>query len=199
MRLFVALDIDREIRERIDSFIEGIRGLAPNARWVSPESLHVTLKFIGEQPDGRRPEIEKMLQTISGEGFDLRFRGCGFFPNAKAARVFWIGIEAGPALAELAASVDASLAQLGIPKETRAFSPHLTLARAGNRSGAPGRLHGDRPNQVFAGLRDRAEQLSAQEFGTMTAREYFLYQSKLSSQGAKYTKLARFELIRQEP
>jgi len=199
MRLFVALDIDREIRERINSFIQGIHGLAPNARWVSPESLHVTLKFIGEQPDGRRPEIEKTLGTVSGHAFELRFRGCGFFPNAKTARVFWIGIEAGPPLPELAANVDASLAQLGIPRETRAFSPHLTLARAGNRSGAPGRQPGDRPNRIFAGLQNQAGQFSVQEFGTMSAREYFLYQSKLSSQGAKYTKLARFELTRQEP
>lgn len=198
MRLFVALDIDREIRERINSFIQGIHGLAPNARWVSPESLHVTLKFIGEQPDGKRPEIEKTLETVSSQAFELRFRGCGFFPNAKSARVFWIGIEAGPALTELAASVDSSLAQFGVPKETRAFSPHLTLARAGNRSGAPRRQPGDRPNRIFAGLQNKAEQSSAQEFGTMAAREYFLYQSKLSSQGAKYTKLARFELTKQE-
>src|SRR6185437_6129623 len=109
MRLFVALDIDREIRERINSFVQGIHGLAPNARWVSPESLHVTLKFIGERPDAKRPEIEMALETVSGREFELKFRGCGFFPNAKSARVFWIGIEAGPALAELAASVDASL------------------------------------------------------------------------------------------
>lgn len=196
MRLFVALDIDREIRERISFFIQGIHGLAPNARWVSPESLHVTLKFVGEQPEGKRPEIEKALETVSGREFELRFRGCGFFPNARAARVLWIGIEAGQALTELAASVDASLASLGVPKETRAFSPHLTLARAGNRSGAPGRQPGDRPNRIFAGLQNKAEQFSAQEFGTMAAREFFMYQSNLSSQGATYTKLARFGLTR---
>ena len=194
MRLFVALDIESEIRQRIAAFMETVRGAAPGARWVSPESLHVTLKFIGEQPDNRLRDVEAALHTISATPIELTFRGTGFFPHARAARVYWIGIEAGSGLGDLASKVDAALATLSIPQEDRAFSPHLTLARAGNRSGSPMRLAGDRPNRVFAALQEKSSTVPEQEFGTMTAREFYLYESRLSSKGATYTKLARFEL-----
>jgi RNA 2',3'-cyclic 3'-phosphodiesterase len=202
MRLFVALDIDEEIRRRIAQFIEEVRGLAPDVRWVRPESLHVTLKFIGEKPESVGAEIEQALGSVSAEPFELSFRGYGFFPTAKAARVFWVGIEADAGLAQLAARVEGNLAGIGIAKEERAFSPHLTLARGGARigsgSGAPGRRSGDRVNQRFAKLQQRlAERLlehPGPDFGTMAAREFFLYRSQLSPKGARYTKIARFGL-----
>jgi 2'-5' RNA ligase len=202
MRVFVGLDIDEEIRGRIEEFIREVRGLAPDVRWVTPESLHVTLKFIGEKPDAVVAEIEKALGSLSAETLELSFRGCGFFPTAKAARVFWIGIEADARLAELAGKVEGSLAGIGIPKEERAFSPHLTLARGGARvgsgSGAPGRRSGDRVNRRFAKLQQRlAERFTERavpDFGTMAAREFFLYRSQLSPKGSRYTKIARFGL-----
>jgi RNA 2',3'-cyclic 3'-phosphodiesterase len=200
MRLFIALDIDNEIRERIVRFVEGVSGFAPDARWAKPESLHVTLKFIGEQPETMLEEIKRALGTVAAGGVALQFRGYGFFPTAKAPRVFWIGIEAGPELATLAATVDQQTARLGIPKEERGFSPHLTLARGGARgthiSGSPHRQKEDRPNRGFQRLQEKLAALPTPEFGTMTAHEFFLYQSQLSPGGSKYTKLARFELRR---
>jgi len=194
MRLFVALDIDDEIRGRIARFVEGLQGFAPDARWVKPESLHVTLKFIGEQPDAAVARIKETLATINAHGTQIHFRGYGFFPTAKSARVFWVGMEAGPELASLAAAIDDKTATLGIPKEQRAFSPHLTLARAGGGSGAPRHMKGDRPNRVFLRLQDKLAALPGPEFGTMTARAFFLYQSQLSPRGSRYTKLEQFEL-----
>lgn len=199
MRLFVALAIDDEIRERIATFVEGVQGFAPDARWVQPESLHVTLKFIGEQPDSAVPRIQEALATIQANGPQIRFRGYGFFPTTNSARVFWIGLDAGPELAALAGAIDEKLAALGVPKEERAFSPHLTLARAGGgsggrRSGAPGRMKGDHPNRVFLKLQEKLAALPAPEFGSMAAREFFLYLSQLSPKGSKYTKLERYEL-----
>lgn len=194
MRLFVALDIDDFIRERIARFAEGVGPFAPDARWVKPESLHVTLKFIGEQPDAAVASIKQSLAKINASACQIQFRGYGFFPTAKAARVFWVGMEAGPDLPSLAASVDQSMASLGVPKEDRVFSPHLTLARAAGGSGSPRRLKRDRPNQGFQRLQEKLSALPAPEFGTMTAREFFLYQSKLSPKGSQYTKLERFEL-----
>ena len=76
MRLFVALDIDEEIRKKIAQFVERVRGLAPHARWVTAESLHVTLKFIGEKPDAMVDDIKAELKRISGEPFRVSFRGC---------------------------------------------------------------------------------------------------------------------------
>jgi RNA 2',3'-cyclic 3'-phosphodiesterase len=194
MRLFVALDIDDEIRERIARFVEGVQGFAPDARWVKPESLHVTLKFIGEQPDAAVVQIKEALATIQARGTEIHFRGYGFFPTVKSARVFWLGMDAGPDLASLATAIDGGTAALGVPKEERAFSPHLTLARAGGRSGSPRRMKGDHPNHVFQRLQEKLAALPAPEFGTMTAREFFLYQSQLSPKGSKYTKLERFAL-----
>jgi 2'-5' RNA ligase len=194
MRIFVALDLDRPIREQIQKFVEEVRSFAPDARWISGESLHVTLKFIGEQPDATVSQIEASLRSVRAEPFPVSFCGSGFFPTQRAARVFWIGIQATDALGRLAKTVDESLARIGIPKEDRPFTPHLTLARTRGGSGAPGRRKDDRTNRQFAKLQEFLTTHPAPEFGTMTAREFFLYRSQLSSKGSQYTKVARFEL-----
>ena len=98
MRIFIALDIDDAVRQRIQRFIEGVSGFAPDARWVRPESLHVTLKFIGEKPIETVEEIKRALSGVRAEPVEITFRGYGFFPTAKAARVFWVGIESGTQL-----------------------------------------------------------------------------------------------------
>jgi RNA 2',3'-cyclic 3'-phosphodiesterase len=192
MRLFVALDLPGDIRERIRRFMDEVRAHAPDVRWVTPESMHVTLKFIGEKPDAMVREFENALRSISMSRVRISFRGCGFFPTAGAARVFWLGIEAGPGLSALADRVESVLEETGIPREKREFSPHLTLARAG--SGSPRRHQGDRANQRFAGLAEHLAQIPQPEFGTRTAHEFFLYRSQVSSQGSTYTKLASFPL-----
>lgn len=194
MRLFVALDIDDAIRERIVRFIEGVHPFAPDARWVKPESMHVTLKFIGEQSDEALAAIKQELSKVITPAITIDFRDYGFFPNPKSARVFWVGMEAGAELATLAGVVDQSTSTLGIPKEDRPFSPHLTLARSTGASGSPRRNKADRPNRVFQILQNRLATLPVPEFGTMTSHEFFLYQSQLSPKGSKYTKLAKFEL-----
>jgi RNA 2',3'-cyclic 3'-phosphodiesterase len=194
MRLFLALDIDDAIRERIAGFVDGVRNFAPDARWVNPESLHLTLKFIGEQPDSIVEQIQETMAEIFADTVEIRFRDYGFFPTPKAARVFWIGTEAGPELAKLAAAIDDTMPALGVAKENRRFSPHLTLARGAGGSGAPGQRKGDKPNRVFSRLQEKLGALPMPEFGTMTAREFFLYRSQLSPKGSKYTKLAGFPL-----
>jgi 2'-5' RNA ligase len=200
MRLFIALDIDDVIRERIVRFVEAVSGFAPDARWARPESLHVTLKFIGEQPEPMLEEIKRALGTVAG-AVTLQFRGYGFFPTTKAPRVFWIGIDSGPELATLAAAVDQRTSRLGIPKEERSFSPHLTLARGARggargatSSGSPHRRKEDGPNRNFHRLQEKLAALPTPEFGTMTAHEFFLYQSELGRGGSRYTKLSRFAL-----
>jgi RNA 2',3'-cyclic 3'-phosphodiesterase len=194
MRLFIALDIDDAIRERMVQFVESVRSFAPDARWTKPESLHVTLKFIGEQPEAAVLKIKESMTSVVANPIDIHFRGFGFFPTPKSARVFWIGMEAGPQLAALAAAIDDTMPALGIAKEERAFNPHLTLARSPGGSGSPRWRKEDRPNRVFAPLQNRLATLPSPEFGTMTAREFFLYQSQLSPKGSKYTRLARFPL-----
>lgn len=193
MRIFIALDITPEIRQRMERFVEGLRNFAPDVRWIRRESLHVTLKFIGERNNETVEKIKQILTTISCPPFDLKFHGYGFFPNLRTARVFWVGMESGPELAALAAKVEEATASLNIPNEDHAFSPHLTLARGG-RSAAPNWRLGDAPNQRFAKLQEKLAALPAPEFGTMTAHEFFLYQSQTFRDGARYTKIAQFAL-----
>jgi RNA 2',3'-cyclic 3'-phosphodiesterase len=194
MRVFVALDLDDAIRQGIQTFMDGVQNFAPDARWVNPASLHVTLKFIGEKPLETVERIKSGLSSIQVGPIEITFRGYGFFPTAKAAHVFWVGIEAGPQLANLAGKVDAITNALGVAKEDRPFSPHLTLARGGSGSGTPGWHKGDRANKVFARLQEKLAALPGPEFGTVTAREFFLYRSELLRDGARYTKIGDFPL-----
>jgi RNA 2',3'-cyclic 3'-phosphodiesterase len=194
MRAFIALDIDDAIRESIQRFMEAVRGFAPGARWVRPESLHVTLKFVGEKPAQAVEQMKRALAGVKAQAFDLTLRGYGFFPTPRSARVFWIGIEAGPQLAMLACEIDNITSSLGIPREDHAFSPHLTLARGGGRSGAPGWRKDDAANKNFQILQDKLSAMPVPEFGTMAAREFFLYESQLMRGGSRYGKLARFAL-----
>ncbi len=190
MRLFIALDIDPAIRQRIATFVDGVRGFAPEVRFVGPDSFHVTLKFLGEtdEPD----PIKTALKEVHGQPIALNFRGYGFFPGPKNARVFWTGIEAGLELQELVSSIDRAMTPLGFEREKGPYRAHLTLARSG--SGRPGRMRGDTPNAKFSGLQSKLSKLPEPEFGTMTAHEFYLYQSKLSPRGSQYTKLASFPL-----
>lgn len=194
MRLFVALDIEDGVRARIARFMEGVQNFAPEARWAKEASLHVTLKFIGEQPESSLDEIKRALASTTGKKVRVVFRGYGFFPTARSARVFWIGMEAGPELAGLASEVDAKLKTLGIPEEKRTFTPHLTLARRAGGSGAPDWRGADGSSRTFQRLQEKLASLPAPDFGSMTAHEFFLYQSRLSPKGSSYTKLAKFDL-----
>lgn len=194
MRLFVALDIDDSIRARITRFLDGVRDFAPDARWVRSESLHVTLKFIGEQPDNAVTKIKLAMETVVVESFPINFLGYGFFPGVRSPRIFWIGSDGGTNLLSLAAAVEAVLTPLGIPKDEHAFNPHLTLARSSRISRLSQPHKNDRANSAFQRLQDKLAALSVPVFGTMTARDFFLYQSQTGPGGSKYTKLAQFAL-----
>ena len=192
MRLFVALGLDETIRQKIDVYLQGLAPFSPEARWAKPESLHVTLKFIGDQPPEAVPQIEASLAAIQCEPLSLALRGYGFFPNPHAARVFWLGMDAGPALPNLASHIDNALAALAIPREEHAFAPHLTLARKG--SAAP-RIKREQPTiSPFQRLQQKLSAMPVPDFGTMTAHEFFLYESKLSPGGSRYTRLKGFPL-----
>ena len=106
MRIFITLDIPAEIRARITEYMDRARGYAPEARWTRSEGLHVTLKFVGEVGDAKVQEIRSALAGVRAQPFEVEFSGAGFFPTAKSPRVFWIGVEGGESLSQLAAAVD---------------------------------------------------------------------------------------------
>lgn len=190
MRLFVALDIDAEIRGRIQRYVSALRSDFPQIRFVSAETYHVTLKFLGETSNVAA--TEQALSKARGNHFELRFGGTGFFPGEKNARVFWAGIQTGDELLSLQSEVESALNPLGFPREKIDYHPHLTLARSG--SGRPQRGRGDRDNSTFRELIARVSSEPQPEFGTMTARDFFLYESKLSPNGPQYRKVRQYPL-----
>ncbi|HUQ49395.1 MAG TPA: RNA 2',3'-cyclic phosphodiesterase [Terriglobales bacterium] len=192
MRLFAAIDIDEEIRISVTTYLERLSTMSPGNKWVSPESLHVTLKYIGETQ--KLAEITLALKQIQGKPFSLSFRGVGFF-TPRSPRVFWAGVAAQPALVQLAATIDRSLSTLGVRNEEHEYSPHLTLARTG--SGSPKASKADRSKPTMEALKTKvlaSPDIQHPDFGTMHAKEFFLYQSETSPSGPRYTKLERFDL-----
>src|ERR1700676_5047042 len=127
MRLFVALDIPDAVREAIGALVAKLWRTFPHGRWVRMEGVHVTLKFVGEVPPDKIDRINAALTTVRLRNpIEMTFRGAGFFPDERRPRVFWAGIVAGAELGALASFVDQALEPLGIAREKRAFSPHLT-------------------------------------------------------------------------
>ena len=180
MRLFVALEIPSTVRDNLAALIKSLRAVSPQTRWVRPENLHVTLKFIGEVPEAKLAGIREGLASVrSEEPVALDFRGLGFFPNEKHPRVFWAGIETSPNLKTLAADIDGTTEKLGIAREQRPFSPHLTIARF-----EPPRL----PEKLRAAIQENA----ALDFGSLRTSQFHLIESKLKPSGAEYTTVESF-------
>ena len=124
-RLFVAIDPPAEIREQLVSICCGL----PDARWIPPEQLHLTLCFIGEVSGSAFLDIREALAEIKACLFSLRLQGVGFFPPRGLPRVIWAGIEQSEPLLVLQRKITTRLFQLGVEPENRKFSPHITLAR----------------------------------------------------------------------
>jgi 2'-5' RNA ligase len=181
MRLFVAIEIAPEIRDRIMEFVSGIKPQLANARWSRPEGLHITLKFLGNVADEKRSKIESNLGDVTATKFWLSLGDVGVFPNPKSPRALWVGLKAPPDLAQLAEQVDVSMEPLGFEREKRAFTPHVTLARFNDRG-------------KKANVNSALSSVPKAGFGTMTATEFHLYESRLSPQGSRYSKLASFPL-----
>jgi 2'-5' RNA ligase len=183
VRLFVALEIPTAVRENLAALVGTLRAISEEPRWVRPENLHVTLKFLGEVPETKLGAVRTALAQIrSQQATKLEFRGLGFFPNEKHPRVFWAGIEASKDLTELAEDIEGATEKLGVPRQQRPFSPHLTLARF-ERQGVPEKL------------RSTITENAQRDFGGLQTNEFHLIQSKLKPSGAEYTTLARFPFV----
>ena len=108
-----------------------MRPLTHTVKWVAAESIHITLKFLGEVPDKSIEDVDTALTGLTWKTFTITVRGIGFFPGTRSPRVFWAGMEA-PTMQGLTEQLDARMERFGFDKEKRAFRPHITLARAKN-------------------------------------------------------------------
>jgi RNA 2',3'-cyclic 3'-phosphodiesterase len=183
MRLFTAIDLPAAIKDRLSALVARLR---PEARinWSPAGNLHITTKFIGEWPEQRLGELTRILGNLAGcEAIPIAVRGLGWFPNARAPRVFWAGVEAGAGLEALARATDQAVAELGVARESRPFSPHLTMARI--REPVPL----DRLRAAISGL-------ASVDFGDYAADRFCLYRSELRASGSVYSKIEEFALAK---
>lgn len=186
LRLFIAVELDPEIRGRLAAIHEGLP--AWTVRWVRPENLHLTLKFLGEVPQERIPQIREALDRVALQHppLELVLEGVGAFPDFKRPAVLWVGVSSGQeALRRLARHLERELGGLGFPPGGRDFVGHVTLGRVT----PPGRA--SLPEQA---VRDRA----SGPLGTGRVAEFCLFRSQLRPAGPVYSVLHRFPLAAPE-
>lgn len=178
MRVFIAIEVPAAIQHQLAAIQEDLKPVTNSARWVAPESIHLTLKFIGETPEHQIPEIDSTLIGLTWKPFTVSVHGVGFFPGNRSPRVFWAGLEA-PSMEGLAQEIDTRIERLGFEREKRAFRPHITLARARDM-----RIHG--------ALVAAAEKYEQHVFGSFTADRFYLIQSTLKPTGPVYNRLKEY-------
>jgi 2'-5' RNA ligase len=183
MRLFIAINVLAEIRCSLGSFVEELRVIAPQAKWVRAENLHLTLKFLGETDPAKLERVQTALSTIrTSQPVILDFRGFGFFPTLQRPQVFWAAMNSSANLQALALDIDRTLHAIGFPVEQRPFTAHLTLAR----------FH---PSGPLPNLLAAVKHHSSRSFGSLTAHEFHLIESKPKSTGAEYTTVKTFPFV----
>ena len=183
IRSFIAVELPPDVGEVVERVVRGLRASAGEAvRWVRPEGIHLTLKFLGDIDVDSVPEISRALDrcATAAKPFGLTLEGVGVFPNPRRPRVIWVGL--GGALEPLIGLqqfLEVELEGLGFARERRAFSPHLTLGRV--RDGAS-------QHQVKA-ISDTVVAASVQPGVVFSIRELALMKSDLRPSGAVYTRL----------
>lgn len=184
MRLFIAVELDETWRTALTSAIAKLSRRARDARWVSSDQLHLTLKFLGDVASEQASGIVDAVRAISRAGapFELHAASAGTFPPRGNPRVLWVGIDDPiDGCAAWVARSAAPLAALGFPPEARPFHPHITLARA--KTPAAGRA-----------LRPAQTGFALPPLPPLTVREVVLFRSHLEPRGARYEVIARAPL-----
>jgi RNA 2',3'-cyclic 3'-phosphodiesterase len=176
VRLFVALNVPSQLRQALWQTMARLRDRGLPVKWVRPEGIHLSLKFLGEVPDERESELAAALgRAAKGtRALSLALGGFGVFPDFERPRVVWAGVAGEPALEILQHRVEQEFAPLGFPTEARPFRPHVTLGRAAREA---------RPRD-FAGLEAALGGLEFEE--TVVVEAVDLMQSTLQPGGAVY-------------
>jgi len=184
MRLFIAIEIPDEVKKELTATQQLLKGSGIEASWPRPEGIHLTLKFLGETPESRIPDIMKGIREAAKETgpFRLEVRGVGTFPNPKNARVAWVGLSGDvEKLSRIQASVEEAITGIGFERDERAFTPHLTL----------GRVKYIRSRDQWLKTLEEVRDASLSGFDVTAVS---LMKSELKPSGAVYTEMGTVEL-----
>ncbi len=187
MRVFIAIEIDKVIKDDLADLQREIRGKADlrkgDAKWVEPEDMHLTLKFLGEIKDTQLVEICKITKEVTGKHkrFDIEIGGVGSF-GGQSARVLWVGAGSeSKDLLDLQEDLETQLAFAGWPEENRKFEGHLTLCRIKNF-------------QAGIKLAQLAKEYEKYNLDVVSVDSVCIFQSELTPQGPVYTLLGKYNL-----
>jgi 2'-5' RNA ligase len=187
MRVFIAIDIDQVIRKGLtelqSEMLAKVDIKKSDAKWVNPQTMHLTLKFLGEIKDVQAVDVCNITKEVAARHkcFDIDVGGVGFF-GGRSARVLWIGAgQENEKLLQLQEDLEKSLASTGWPPETRKFAGHLTLCRVRN-------------SRAGIKLAHLTKEYEGYKLGVMPADSLCVYQSELKSGGPVYTVLGSYDL-----
>lgn len=189
LRLFIALPLPETVERALTDLQQRFKHFDSQraVRWTAVNSIHLTLKFLGDTSEELIPTIESALRTaVKGQSpFGLQISGAGSFPNLRKPRVVWAGLSGDlAALTRLQTAVEANIAPLGYPAEDRPFVPHLTLGRARQTASIT----------ALAALGEQIKQANVGMLAQWEANEVYLMRSELKPTGAIYTQLAGISL-----
>jgi len=176
LRLFIAVPIPAAVRNVIGHLQTELRQLIPGFRWSNPDNLHLTLRFLGDQPEECLEKLCKIMLSVgdSSSCFQLTISGIDAFPSWHRGRVLWLGVEEPEPVRQLHRKLSEGLLQVGIPEEHRRFHPHLTIGRS----------------QRFKSLPQLPLELRHRSVEAYRVDRLVLYQSRLTPQGAVHTELS---------
>jgi len=184
MRTFIAVAISSEVREKLAQIQAEFRKGDPDVKWVEPENLHITLKFLGEVSENKLPDvIEKARLAVSEiSNFRMHLSGLGSFPNLKSPRVVWVGTSEGKdELKKLNEKIEENLSNLGFAREKREFSAHLTIGRVRSLRGK-------------GKLVKKIEELGNTDVGEFSVDKVLVMESQLSPKGPTYRIIEKIDL-----
>jgi len=177
IRLFVAIPLPDMVRTQLSLLQSGLQG----ARWITPENIHLTLRFIGEVPNDLAADIDLALADISAPGFPLQLGGIGNFGRGRHPHALWVGVTPSKPLMHLQAKIESALVRAGLEPETRKFSAHITIAR----------LRDVRQRRV----EEWATAHGAFRSAPFDVDRFVLFSSFLKSAGAVYVEEASYPLV----
>jgi len=183
LRSFIAIELPDSAKSALAELQGELKKTGADIRWVKPDNVHLTLKFLGNIEEKIISTIVQVIQGTCNKytPFNLEIKEIGFFPDMKSPRIIWVGINGNTTIAGMQSEIDSGLSSLGFEREKRNFAPHLTL----------GRFRTSRGKKFIT---EAVEQFRNRSFGVIGVTSLSLMRSDLHQAGAQYTKIAEISL-----